>query len=161
MRTLVLQLFNRKNRPSFRYESSNVTVDALIDTGAETPVWCRGERRFKRAYPDAVKQDWESEIRGFGKDAEKGAVYIIPQFILTDGNEKYVVENLQLVVCKHPHIGYDFVMSDTMFAKTDTFIHRINNKYVEIMYEKGRYQCAAKRAGGAFSIVVFSQENSE
>ena len=39
-----------------------------------------------------------------------------------------------VAVCYHPLIGYDFVMSDTMFSKTDTFIHRIGNKYVEIFF---------------------------
>ena len=64
-------------------------IDALLDTGAETPIWCKGEKKLLLAYPDAVKQDWESEIRGFGKDAEKGAVYAIPEFSLTDGKECY------------------------------------------------------------------------
>ena len=49
-------------------------------------------------------------------------------------------------------------MSDTMFYKTDTFIHRLNDKYVEIFYEKDSYQCVAKRMGGTFSIVAFSQD---
>ena len=42
-------------------------IDALLDTGADTPIWCKGEKKLLLAYPDAVKQDWESEIRGFGK----------------------------------------------------------------------------------------------
>ena len=117
MQTLVLQLFNRKNRPSFRYESNNVKVDALLDTGAETPVWCKGEKKLMLAYPEAVKQDWKSEIRGFGKEAEDGAVYVIPEFSLTDGKTSYKITNLQIAVCDHPLIGYDFVMSDTMFPR--------------------------------------------
>ena len=157
MRTLVLQLFNRKNRPSFRYISNNVKIDALLDTGAETPVWCKGEKKFLIAYPEAKKLDYDSEIHGFGKDAEKGKVYVIPEFVLSDTIEKYVIRNLQLVVCDHPLIGYDFVMSDTMFSNADTFIHRIGSKYIEIFFEKDSYQCAVKRAGGTFSIVVFSQ----
>lgn len=158
MQTLVLQLFNRKNRQSFRYESNNVKVDALLDTGAETPVWCKGEKKLMLAYPEAVKQDWKSEIRGFGKEAEDGAVYVIPEFSLTDGKTSYKITNLQISVCDHPLIGYDFVMSDTMFSKADTFIHRIGNKYIEIIFEKDSYQCASKRGAGTFSIITFSQE---
>lgn len=161
MQTLVLQLFNRKNRPSFEYESNGISVSALFDSGAETPVWCKGEKRFKRAYPDAEKQDWNSEIRGFGKNPEEGMVYVIPEFILYDGKAEYRIRNLPIVVCYHPLIGCDFVLSDTMFSKADTYIHRIGNKYLEIFFEKESYQCAVKRANGSFSIVTYSQEESE
>ena len=140
--------------------ANGIEVTALFDTGAETPVWCSAEEDFLESYPDAVKQGWESEVRGFGKDSEKGAVYIIPEFTLSDGKETYIIKNLQIVVCNHPLIGYDFVLSDTMFSKTDTFIHRIGNKYIEIGFEKDFYHCAVKRANGAFSIVTFSQEDS-
>ena len=158
MQTLVLQLFNRKNRPSFRYELNDEKIDALIDTGVEAPVWCKGEKKLLLAYPDAVKLDWKSEIRGFGKDPENGAVYVIPEFSLTDGNVSYKIKNLQIAVCDHPLIGYDFVLSDTMFSKTDTNIHRIGNKYIEIVFEKDIYQCAAKRGKGSFSIITFAQD---
>ena len=76
MRTLVLKLFNRKNRPSVSYFSNGIEVSALLDSGAETPVWCTGEKRFLRAYPDAVKQQWDSEIRGFGEGSERGSVFM-------------------------------------------------------------------------------------
>jgi len=158
MQTLVLQLFNRKNRPSFQYISNETKIMALIDSGAETPVWCAGEEEFLAAYPDSKKMGWESEILGFGKEPEKGKVYVIPKFILSDGNTDYKIINLMVAVCYHPLIGYDFVMSDTMFSKADTFIHRIDNKYVEIFFDKDGYQCAAKKGKGTFSIITFAQE---
>ncbi len=157
MRTLVLKLFNRKNRPSFSYRSNGIEVSALMDSGAETPVWCTGEKRFLRAYPDAIKQSWDSEIRGFGEGAEHGSVYVIPEFELSDEKEKYTISNLMVAVCDHPLIGYDFAMSDTMFFKADTFIHRIGDKYVELFFEKGSYQCATRKGKDTFSIITFSQ----
>ncbi len=160
MRTLVLKLFNRNNRPSFSYIENDEEITALIDTGAETPVWCSSEEDFLDAYPDAIRQNWDSEIRGFGKEAETGHVYVIPEFKLSDGKESYVICNLEVLVCYHPLIGYDFVMSDTMFSKADTYIHRIGNKYIEIFFEKDKYQCAAKRADGTFSIVTFAQNEN-
>ena len=89
MRTLVLSLFNKKNRPSFEYESNGFTFTALFDSGAEAPVWCAGEKDFLSAYPDAVKQDWECEIYGFGKNPEKGSVYVIPKFELCSNKRDY------------------------------------------------------------------------
>ena len=159
MQTLVLKLFNRKNRPCFSYVSNDEEVMALLDSGAETPVWCAGEGEFRAAYPDAQKLDWKTEIHGFGSEPEQSAVYIIPEFVLSNNGVVYKIENLQVAVCYHPLIGCDFVMSDTMFSKADTFIHRIGKKYVEFFFENDSYRCAVKRADGAFSIVVFSQES--
>ncbi len=83
-----------------------------------------------------MKQNWKSEIRGFGKDAEEATVYAIPEFSLSDGKERYKIQNLLIAVCNHPLIGYDLILSDTMFSKADTYIHRIGNKFVEIVFEK-------------------------
>ena len=86
MRTLVLQLYNRKNRPTFSYISNGEEVTALFDSGAEAPVWCAGKKDFVAAYPDAKKLEEETKIFGFGKEAEMAAVYVIPDFSLTDGS---------------------------------------------------------------------------
>lgn len=161
MRTLALQLYNRKNRPTFSYTSNNEEVTALFDSGAEAPVWCTGEKGFVAAYPDAKKLEEETKIFGFGKEAEMAAVYIIPDFSLTDGNEVYRIKNLQVAVCYHPLIGCDFVMSDTMFFKADTYIHRIGKKQIEVFFEKDQYRCAVKNAPGTFSIVTFAQEEAK
>ncbi|MBR5969207.1 MAG: hypothetical protein IK016_02545 [Lachnospiraceae bacterium] len=158
MRTLVLQLFNRKNRPTFLYVSNEEEITALFDSGAETPVWCAGERDFVAAYPDAKRLNWKTKIFGFGKDAEMAAVYVIPDFRLADGNEVYRIRNLQVAVCYHPLIGCDFVMSDTMFSKADTYIHRIGQRQIEVFFEKDQYLCAVKKGAGTFSVVTFSQE---
>lgn len=160
MRTLVLQLFNRKNRPTFSYISNNEEVTALFDSGAEAPVWCVGEKAFVAAYPDAKRLEDETRIFGFGKEAEMATVYVIPDFSLTDCNEVYRIKNLQVAVCYHPLIGCDFVMSDTMFSKADTCIHRIGKKRIEIFFEKDQYQCAVKNASRTFSIVTFAQEDA-
>lgn len=134
---------------------------ALLDSGAETPVWCTGEHKFIKAYPDAVKMKWKAKIRGFGKEYEDAAVYVIPRFFLKTAEEEYAIINLQIAVCDHSQIGYDFVMSDTMFSKTNTSIYRLGKKYMEIFFEKDEYQCASKRGSGTFSIVTFSQETED
>jgi len=158
MRTLVLQLFNRRNRPVFSYYSNGEEIVALLDSGAESPVWCSGETGFLAAYPDAVRIDQKTKIFGFGKEAEMASVFIIPEFVLSDASESYRIKNLQVAVCYHPLVGCDFIMSDTMFSKTNTLIYRLDNKRVEILFEKDLYQCAVKNAAGTFSIVTFAQD---
>lgn len=134
---------------------------ALIDSGAETPVWCAGETEFLAAYPDAVKQRWDTAIHGFGMGAENGKVYLIPKFELPDGNETYRIINLLVAVCLHPQIGYDFVLSETMFSKTNTYQNRIGERYLKYYFEKDEYHCAVKRRSGTFNIVTFSQDNPQ
>lgn len=37
----------------------------LIDTGADTPVWCKGEEEFIDIFPDGEKQDSKFILSGF------------------------------------------------------------------------------------------------
>ena len=160
MRILRLELFSRMDRPAFGYISNGTEVTALFDTGANAPVWCKGKDKLLLAYPQAKKLDWNSKIHGFGIGAEKALVYVIPCFELTDGKETYRINNLHVAVCDHPLIGCDFVMSDTMFSKTNTMINRIGEKWVEIQFEKDCYYCAVRRGAGTFKIVTFAQEET-
>lgn len=56
------------------YKSNDVEITALFDTGAMTPVWCMGAKKFQKAYPDAIDKNEECDIYGFGKGALKGKV---------------------------------------------------------------------------------------
>ena len=158
MRTLRLELFRKLDRPVFSYYSNDVEIMALLDSGSYAPVWCAGEDDFLKAYPHAMKQSWDAEISGFGVGAEKSLVYVIPEFELTNGTTIYRINNLYLAVCDHPMIGCDFVMSDTMFSKTNTLINRLGDKWAEFQFEKDSYHCAVRRGAGAFKIVAFAQE---
>ena len=66
MRTLVLQLYNRKNRPTFSYVSNGEEVTALFDSGAEAPVWCAGEKNLQIAvcYHPLIGCDFVGRGRG-------------------------------------------------------------------------------------------------
>lgn len=155
--TLSLKLFSSKSRPSFSYMSNGREVIALFDTGAATPVWCMGEKKFLKAYPDAKKSARMCQISGFGKDTEQGLVYTIPKFVLNDDNASYCIDDLQVAVCHHPTIGFDFVLSDTMFSKTDTLICRRNEKKMDIIFNKCTYQCIVITKPNSFSISTFEK----
>ncbi len=157
MQDLVLQLFNSKSRPTFSYMCNGIEVMALFDTGADTPVWCKGEKAFIEVYPDARKLEGKALINGFGKNPESASVYIIPEFIIENRNVAYKLANLQVAVCYRPLIGCDFILSETMFSKTDTYIYRIENKRLEILFEKEIYQCSVKSGPGTFSVVTYTQ----
>ena len=52
----------------------------LIDTGADTPVWCKGEAEFKDIFPHSEKMESKFLLSGFGKEPEIVAVYKISEF---------------------------------------------------------------------------------
>jgi hypothetical protein len=135
---------------------NKVEITALFDTGASTPVWCMGVEKFKLAYPDAIKKEGICKITGFGQGEEIAYIYGIPVFEL-NGGDNYKIVNLQVAVCMHPQIGYDFIMSDTMFSKTDTLIKRRGNKELIIYYDKEEYNCLVKNIGDSFNITTYSQ----
>lgn len=156
---LSLQLLNSKERPSFVYLENDVEILAMIYTGAKTPVWCKGKKKFKRAYPNAVKQDYNCAISGFGKEPIMAEVYYISRFTLTDEEkQEYTVKGLYVAVCNHPIIGYDFILSNTLFSKADILIYQRKDHKAEFVFDKHEYQCAIKHHTDSFSIAVFSQE---
>ena len=42
-------------------------IKLLFDTGASTPVWCRGFENFKDEFPEAEKMDYRFLLTGFGR----------------------------------------------------------------------------------------------
>lgn len=82
---------------------------------------------------------------------------MIPVFQLVDGQSTYKIINLQVSVCAHPVIGCDFVFSDTMFSKADTFIQRRKEKAIDIIFDKSKYICTPKYAGSRFTVTTWAQ----
>lgn len=157
-RTLSLRLLNSRERPFIYYSSGSIDVTALIDTGALTPVWCMGKKRFLKAYPEALKQaDETCLVSGFGEMPIEGETYIIPEFILHGEGSPYVVKNLYVAVCRHPRIGCDFVLSDTMFSHTDTMIRRRGLKRLEISFNRPYYMSTPRFEVDGFTISTWAQ----
>ena len=132
---LSLKLLNYRERPFYACSMNDEDVTMLFDSGASTPVWCMGEKKLKRVYPEAIDKNEECFVSGFGKEAVEGKVYTIPVFILSDERVVYQINNLQIAVCRNPAIGCDFVLSDTMFSKADTMIRRRKEKALEFVFD--------------------------
>lgn len=157
--TLSFKLINSRTRPFISYYSENREVLALIDTGALTPIWCMGVKSFLKAYPNAIHKSGETcHISGFGQTPIIGKTYIIPRFVLQDTNASYVILNLQVAVCRHPQIGCDFVLSDTMFSKTDMCIIRRGKKRLVLHYDQNSYQCTPLYSGNHFTVTTWGQD---
>ena len=146
--TLIFPLTNRSVRQVFDYETDTATYRLMYDSGARIPVWCSDEEFFLKAFPDAKKADITAKVTGFGKEAESASVFIIPKFILNDGNTEIVINNLSVVVLLKPNIGCDFLLSETMVSKMDTFTYRRSKKELHVITDKSEYYCTARKNNG-------------
>ena len=161
IQTLVFPLINRYSRQFFELECNDIFVRFLYDSGAKMPVWCRGTGKFMIAFPEAEKLDMNCRISGFGKGREKAEAYMIPSFCLDDGSKKFVIERLVVALLDKPYIGCDFLISETMFSKVDTFTYRREKRELHIVGEDRPYYCTARQQGTeVIDITVWAQEGS-
>ena len=156
--TLVLPLTSRRARQLFKYDNGNEKLTFMYDSGARIPVWCSGEEMLLKAYPNAEKQQLTCIVSGFGKEPETGAVYKIPQFVLSDDSVVFIINNLYIATIEKPTVGCDLILSETMFMKTDMNIYRINKRELHIIYEEKEFQCTPiRRKDNLDEVTVWSQ----
>ncbi len=123
------------------------------------PVWCTGSVKLLSAFPNAEKMDYICKISGFGRDIEPAEVYMIPDFKLNTENGSYSINRLHIASLEKPHIGCDFVISETMFSKIDTFSYRREKRELHLVCESKDYHCSARRMDKEIlDISVWSQQ---
>ena len=160
IQTLVFPLTSRRSRQIFRYDNGIEIIRMMYDSGARVPVWCTGERLLCKAYPRAVKTSLTSNITGFGSGSEKGEVYLIPEFDISDDKSRLMIHNLSVVNISKPNIGCDFLISETMFSKADTITLRRNKRELQIIFDDREYYCTAiRRDGSLIDMTVWAQED--
>ncbi len=144
-RTLEFPLINRYSRQFFDLTVNEINVRFLYDSGAKIPVWCSGTDKFLKSFPGAEKLDGGCQITGFGKGKESADAYSIPVFALDDGKKKFEIEKLVVALLLKPFIGCDFIISETMFTKTDTFSYRREKRELHLICDDKVYHCSAIR----------------
>ena len=99
------------------------------------------------------------QISGFGKGREKAEAYMIPEFCLNDGNKVFEIERLVVALLDKPYIGCDFLISETMFSKVDSFTYRREKRELHLIGEDRLYHCTARQQGEeVIDITVWTQE---
>ena len=155
---LVLQLTNRRARQYFNYNNGNEKISFMYDSGARIPIWCSGEDLLKKAFPDAVQQNMKCMVSGFGEGAEEGAVYMIPEFRLESDSAVFIIRSLYIVALNKPSIGCDFILSETMFMKSDTYTYRRDKRELHIVFDQSEFHCTPIRQSGYIDeVTVWSQ----
>lgn len=131
----------------------------MYDSGARMPVWCTGDELLCKAYPDAKKTDLFCNVTGFGTGSENGHVYLVPEFVVSDGVSRYVIHNLCIISMLKPNIGCDLLISETMFAKADTTTMRREKRELQIIYEDREFYCTPiRRDGTMIDVTIWTQE---
>ena len=161
VQTLSFQLTNVSTKQIFEYNTGNSEITMMYDSGAQIPVWCAGKEVLLAAYPDVRKKALCCTISGFGKEKDNGDIFVIPHFCLTNGEAKFAIDNLYIVELFKPFIGCDFLLSETIFSKSDTTTVRRGKRELHILFDDlGRnYQCTPKKHGKEVAeIAVWTQE---
>ena len=94
----------------------------LIDTGAAVPVWCGGEYTFKLLFKDARDSGMKMYLGGFGENYKIVPVWVIPEFILSDGKNAVTFPDLYVALDSR---GFTFsmVMSFKMLMHANVHIN--------------------------------------
>lgn len=154
-------LTNILSRQIFEYQINGWNVMMMYDSGAQIPVWCRSEELFRRVFPDAKKTDLYCDISGFGRETERSSVYIIPLFELSRKDASFQIRNLLVATLFKPFIGCDFLLSETMFSKTDTLTVRRGRRELCVSYAKMNrpFMCSAMSQNKeAMGISVWTED---
>ena len=104
-----------------------VDLTYMIDTAADTPVWCKGRDEFLDIFSDAEKLESKFVLSGFGKEPEMVDVYRIPDFRLSDGKEAVTYKNLVLAVTDRPQMNVDLILLSSLFDHMRIEIDRMTS----------------------------------
>ena len=114
----------------------------LYDSGADTPVWCKGAQELVDVFPDAALVKQRFVLSGFGKEVEIVDVYRIQEFVLTDGISAIRYQNFIVAVTDRPEMNLDLILPASIFDHMVVTIDRntsVTYPQIHIDSPKGSY----------------------
>ena len=147
MVTLAFDMDRESFKPKI-VSSDYPDLTLLLDTGADTPVWCMGERIFKAAFPMATELKHKFVLSGFGTGVEIAKAFSIPEFVLSDGKQSITYQNMVVAVTKRPSINVSLILSASLFHHAEITIDRLksvvyptltvtsNDKMIPVFYRR-------------------------
>ncbi len=129
-------------RPIFKAFINNISFKCMLDTGADIPIFCKGEMLFKELTKEmsGVSEFKISSIGGFGKNDERTVLWNIDDFVLSDKNSSIVYKEMKIAVVDKPKIPCDMILSASMFMKMKYVIDCSLRKHtLTIMADKKEY----------------------
>ena len=99
----------------------------MIDSGADTPVWCKGSQELLDVFPESELLEQRFILSGFGKQPEIVDVYKIKEFALTDGTEILKYQNFIVAVTDRPEMNLDMILPASVFDHMIITIDRMSS----------------------------------
>ena len=128
--SLEFQLSDR--RSIIHNKESLKNIDILVDTGAFIPVWCSSFDLLRSLYSNIYFSGYITEISGFGQGKDYAPLYIIPEFVLSDGVSSVTYSNLPVAVIQK-NLKFEMILSYTMFTTANmTFKNFISKQTGQI-----------------------------
>lgn len=166
MESLSKIISNVDKKPTFSISTeSGDSVTCLFDTGADVPVFTKGEKVLLSLYPSAeLVEGYSFEISGFGKDVEFVPLYRIPVFRIESDYDNTYIEfiNLPIACCSKERIKSFFIVSSTMFSHTDYKVYNIGNdsKKIRIWYDNNTFYMKDLSYGDmTYGVCAFTQDD--
>lgn len=107
--------------------NGDYSVQSLVDTGSYIPVWCDSEEEFFHIYPKAYYSRYVTFIGGFGKGKETAKIYIIPDFIFSDGTNTVHYKNFAIALLKKS-FAFQMILGYGIFTKSNLSFNTYTNK---------------------------------
>ena len=117
-------------------------ITCLIDTGANIPVWTRGEERLKDAFDAEIIEGKKFVLSGFGKVAEKVDAYRVSDFSLeAEDGEKVVFKSMVIACTRRPAMVANLILPATAFKLMNYTVRNVGveNPVVEIEHDREEY----------------------
>lgn len=122
------------NRGKYAYGTTIITIpngmgsyECLIDTGAYEAIWSGGITDFLINYPNAKKTSYVAYIGGFGKGRNIAPIYIIDDFILSDGNNEVHYKDIPIAILDKDY-SFSMILGYSLFNKANISINTYTNR---------------------------------
>lgn len=120
MLRISFSLSKRITRPAIKLGN----VLALIDTGAEIPVWTSDFTNFKLCFPDAVLKIESAPLRGFGE------IVYCPVYTCTLKVGDLIYYDMPVMLYRMKNVAYQLILSASMFYELSYTIDNINKQLI-------------------------------
>lgn len=140
--TFPLNITLESPRPIFKAHINEIPIKCMLDTGADIPVFCKGEALFVElaAQMGGATEFKNSSIGGFGEKDEHTKLWSMDNFVLSDQRESIVYKGIKIAVLDKPKIPCDMILSASMFMKMKYMIDCSSKKpSLTIMAERNIY----------------------
>lgn len=106
-------------RPIFKAYVNDIPFKCMLDTGADMPVFCKGNLLFEKLANGmkGISPFKDIAIGGFGKLDEVTTLWNMDDFILSDRTNSICYKGMKIAVMAKPSIPCEMILSASMFMK--------------------------------------------